>query len=147
MKVGDMGIIVWVNAEDCYAPHGLDFEWPHDRDKVDWLEHEFANNGFDKSKPALIGYPLNNKIQLLSGTHRHEAAKRTNTKLPIVLWLRSDVEKSWGILEKWIRIMEDISVEELETWTREDVEKYSLEKNNGIPMQRLFGLPMLYEDM
>ena len=120
------GIITWVSPNDCYPPHGLDFKCTHDSDKVHMLVKEFRN-GFDKSKPALIGYPLDNKIQLLSGTHRHEAAKRVGIALPVVLWLRSDIERSWGKLEKWIRIMEDIPVSELETWTREDVEKHSIE--------------------
>lgn len=123
----DKGIIVWIKPEDCYPPHGLDLKSIHDGDKVNWLEYEFKTNGFDKSKSALIGYPLDDKIQLLSGTHRHEAAKRIDIELPIVLWLRSDVEKSWGIIEKWIRVMKDIPVSVLETWTRKDVELNSIE--------------------
>ena len=116
------GLITWVEANDCYPPHGLDMKSTHDSDKVNWLETMFRDEGFDKQFPALIGYPLDNKIQLLSGTHRHEAAKRTGIKLPVVLWLRSDVMSSWGFLEKWLHVMKDIPVKELETWTREDVE-------------------------
>ena len=69
-----------------------------------------------------MGYPNNGRVQLLSGTHRHEAAKRTGIRLPIMLWLRSSVEKCWGELEHWLKLMRDIPVAELENWTREDIE-------------------------
>ncbi len=117
-------IVKWVAAEDCDPPHGLDMHWAHDADKVNMLAEAFITKGFDMAAPALIGYPLNGKIQLLSGTHRHRAALLTNTKLPVMLWLRSDVETAWGNLDKWIKVIEDISVSVLETWTREDLAKH-----------------------
>jgi hypothetical protein len=115
-----MSLITWVKAEDCYPPHGLDMSWEHDYNKVEMLVNAFSKEGFNKDEPALVGYPLDDKIQLLSGTHRHEAALRTDIELPVVVWLRSDVEKTWGKLDDWIHVMEDISVNELECWTRED---------------------------
>jgi hypothetical protein len=44
-------------------------------------------------------------------------------KLPVMLWLRSSIEEAWGELDDWLRVMRDISVAELEMWTREDVER------------------------
>ena len=40
-----------------------------------------------------------------------------------MLWLRSDIEATWGTLEEWRKVMEDIPVATLETWTRADVER------------------------
>jgi hypothetical protein len=99
-------------------------ESEHDRTKVAGLLAAFEVSGFDKKFPALIGYPVDGRIQLLSGTHRHRAAELCDVMLPVTLWLRSDVESSWGSFEEWSRIMRDVPVDELENWTREDVEKY-----------------------
>ena len=118
-----------MSAEDCEPPHGLDMAWPHDADKVASLEKQFRENGFDKKYPALIGYPLNGKIQLLSGTHRHAASSRSGVKLPVILWLRSDIEASWGELQAWKKVIEDIPVSELETWSREDLYRKGLNQN------------------
>src|ERR1700743_3097950 len=103
------------HSEDCVPPHGLVLE-PGSRDeiKVQKLTETFAKDGFDHSMPALIGYPLDGMIQLLSGTHRHEAAKRAGIRLPIHLHLRSVVEAAWGKEEEWANLIADIPVSELE---------------------------------
>lgn len=126
-------LVKWLSAEDLDPPHGLDMSSKHDADKVEMLERKFKSEGFDKRYPALIGYPLGGRIQLLSGTHRHAAATRTGVKLPVVLWLRSDIEKNWGNLTKWERIIQDIPVSELELWTRERLEAESIEQCSSIP--------------
>lgn len=119
-----MACVLWVHPSDCDPPHGLDMEAEHDRKKVKDLFDAFAAEGFNKKYPALVGYPNGEgRIQLLSGTHRHFAAVMAGILLPVTLWLRSDVEESWG-MEEWARVMRDVPVEELENWTREDVEKH-----------------------
>lgn len=118
-----MSVVLWVDPNDCDPPHGLNLTTAHDADKVAMLAEAFESTGYDKRQSALIGYPKDGRIQLLSGTHRHEAAKRTNTKVPVVLWLRSSIEEAWGELDDWMRVMKDVAVSELETWTREDVER------------------------
>jgi hypothetical protein len=116
-----MSVIVWVAPEDCDPPHGLDMASNHDADKVAGLAAGFAKVGFDRKAPALVGYPLAGRIQLLSGTHRHLAALLTGVRLPVVLWLSSDIKRAWGHLEQWLRVMEDIPVEILESWTRDEL--------------------------
>jgi hypothetical protein len=103
----------WLDPSDCSPPHGLDLE-PNSRDsiKVDELEKAFKEKGFDLDMPALVGYPLDGKIQLLSGTHRHEAAKRANIKLPVHIILSSTVQATWGT-ELWDDVIKDIPVNEL----------------------------------
>lgn len=88
---------VLLHPDDCEPPHGLDLE-PGSRDsiKVERLTEAFARDGFDKTMPALVGYPLDGRVQLASGTHRHEAAKRAGIRLPVKLTLRSHVEAMWG---------------------------------------------------
>ena len=110
---------IWISPDDCIAPHGLDLSDPHDADKVEDLRKQFASAGFDLNQPALVGYPLDNKIQLLSRTHRHLAAKLADTKLPVTLWLRSDVERMWGT-ELWTKVLEDIPVYKLMEWDIQD---------------------------
>lgn len=81
--------------------------------KVAWLEEQFARDGFDPSMPALVGYPLNGRVQLLTGTHRHEAARRASIRLPVRMVLRSDVEATWGT-DRWLETIRDVPVADLE---------------------------------
>lgn len=110
---------VWVDPLDCFPPHGLDMQSKRDYDKVAFLREAFEKSGFDHNEPALIGYPLDNGIQLLTGTHRHLAAKQAGIKLPVSLWLRSDIERTWGT-ELWTDVIADIPVRELEEKPVED---------------------------
>lgn len=105
---------VLLHPSDCIAPHGLDLT-PGSRDsiKVDWLTDAFREDGFNPSEPALAGYPCEGKIQLVKGTHRHEAATRAGILLPVTIILRSVVEAAWGTA-KWNDLMEDIPVKNLE---------------------------------
>jgi hypothetical protein len=105
--------IIWTDAHDCDPPHGLDMDSKHDSDKVAMLVDAFQTNGFDKDMPALVGYPSNGRIQLLSRTHRHHTAKIVGIKLPIVMRLRSIVEAAWCTLS-WDNIIKDIPVKDLE---------------------------------
>jgi len=117
-----MSVVTWVDPADCDPPHGLDLTMPRHFNKVNMLVAAFLERGFDTSYSALVAYPLNGRLQLLSGTHRHEAAKRAGIKLPLTIWLRTDIETTWGHLDEWRRVMQDIPVAVLETWTRADVE-------------------------
>lgn len=126
-----MGMVIWLSTEDMDPPHGIDMSSVRDSEAVFAMVRDFETHGFDKSRPALIGYPLNGRIQLLSGSHRYVAAQLTGTKLPVTLWLQSDIHGSWGSLEEWARVMRDIPVAELETWTREDIERARLKVREG----------------
>lgn len=105
---------ILVNPEDCISPHGLDLS-PGSRDssKVEMLTEAFARDGFDMDEPALVGYPCDGKIQLLSGTHRHEAARRSGIQLPVTMHLRSIVEAAWRTSD-WDKLILDVPVSELQ---------------------------------
>lgn len=116
-------LVIWMDPEDCDPPHEV-----RKHERLTPLVAEFATKGFDKSKPALIGYILNGRIQLLSGTHRHMSAKLTGIKIPVTLWLGSQIDQSWGTLEEWKKVMEDIPVEDLEEVNLEKFRKEGLLK-------------------
>lgn len=111
--------LVWLDPNDCDPPHSLDMSSEHDASKVEMLVEAFSKDGFDKNYPALVGYPLNGRIQLLSGTHRHMAAGIAGIKLPVTIWLRSDIETRWGT-DLWESAIADIPVLELESHPLED---------------------------
>lgn len=103
---------VWLHPDDCTPPHGLDMQSRRDANKVDMLREAFLKDGFNMSMPALVGYPKDGKIQLLSGTHRHMAAQQAGILLPVTMWLRDDVERLWGT-DEWSRLIQDIPVNNL----------------------------------
>ena len=109
-----MSLVIWVVPEDCDPPHA------YDPAKADRITAELEA-GFDRNRPALLGYPSGGRIQLLSGTHRHEAARRLGLKIPVTLYLGSTVEGAWGNVDEWLRLMRDRSVEELERLVRDEV--------------------------
>lgn len=114
-KKYDMKYCTWLSASDCDPPHGLDLSHgSRDSKKVEGLVKDFLNAAhFDVNYPALVGYPLDGRIQLLSGTHRHEAARRTGYKLPVSIFLRSYVEGYWGT-GTWADLIADIPVKDLD---------------------------------
>ena len=97
--------VIWLDPVDCDQPHPSCHA-----DKLATLLEAFRRDGFDRTHPALIGYPLEGRVQLLSGAHRFEAARRLGMKLPVVLWLRSSIEVAWGDLDKWAQVMEAVPV-------------------------------------
>jgi ParB/Sulfiredoxin domain len=103
-----------LDPDDCEPPHSLDLS-PGSRDEIKVMElaNVFEEHGFDPNYPALVGYPKDGRVQLLSGTHRHEAAKWSNIKLPVMMLLRSTVEATWGTPE-WKKLISDIPVKDLE---------------------------------
>lgn len=109
-----MNLYTWLSPNDCDPPHGLNLSpGSRDSEKVQGLADAFVDkDGFDEDYPALVGYPLDGRIQLVSGTHRHEAAKRTGFYLPVTLFLRSYIEAYWGT-KRWLNVLEDIPVKEL----------------------------------
>lgn len=114
---GDCKMITWLSPCDCVPPHRLNLSpGSRDRLKVEDLLTAFCLAGFDVRYPALVGYPLDGKIQLLSGTHRHCAASLAEIDLPVTLWLRSDIERAWG-RPQWLEVMADIPVMELDSDT------------------------------
>jgi ParB-like chromosome segregation protein Spo0J len=55
--------------------------------------------------PPLIGYPVYGYYQLLSGTHRHAAARIIGVGIPVILRSYEEVRDAYGDLERWREIM------------------------------------------
>lgn len=106
-------LFLLLHPDDCDPPHGLDLQ-PGGRDeaKVEHLAATFKRWGFSLDAPVLVGYPLDGRVQLLTGTHRHEAARRAGILLPVALRLRSDVEARWGT-DRWPEVIADVSLRSL----------------------------------
>lgn len=69
------------------------------------LAEKFYCEGWDSTKPALVGYKYFNKIQLLSGTHRHAAALLADLEsIPVVVFEVDEITDAWGKPE-WDYIM------------------------------------------
>ena len=123
-----MSVVQWIYPHDLDPPHDLNLgHGSSDLDRCLALYQTFRVSGFDRSQPALVAYPCNRRIQLLSGTHRHQAALWAGLRLPVVFWLRSSIEEAFGNLDKWLHVMREIPVASLETWTRADLDRVGRE--------------------
>ena len=92
--------IIWINPNECLPPHSVSRI-----EEVDDLVENFSQYGWDVEDSVLVGYIIDNKIQLLNGTHRHAAATKLNMEVPIVLYTESEIWDAWGDLNKWSRII------------------------------------------
>lgn len=72
-------------------------------EQVDELVESMLKYGW--KGPPLVGYRLDGKVQLLTGTHRRAAAERINFAIPVVLRSWEEVKDAWGDLDKWQFIM------------------------------------------
>lgn len=84
----------------CDPPHRVTHE-----DKLIELANEFAVNGWSRDHPVLVGYVLEGRIQLLSGSHRFAAARMNNLPVPVLVWPYEAVKDAWGT-EGWAGIMD-----------------------------------------
>ena len=97
-------MIVWIDPSECDAPHRVSHE-----DKLVELANEFVARGWGVNYPVLIGYMLDGRLQLLSGTHRHKAAEMAGIRLPVIVRNYDDVRSAWGT-DAWAEIMDAPSV-------------------------------------
>jgi hypothetical protein len=82
---------------DCIAPHDIDLRsGSSSLRKTEKLAAAFRKKGFNPNAPALVGYPLKNKIQLLDGTHRLEAARRSGILLPVIVKTRKAMKTAYS---------------------------------------------------
>lgn len=80
-------------------PHGLTHP-----DKLEELIAAFEKNGWDESKPNLLGYPWQGKIQLISGSHRWLAADYTIGKIPVEEYSYEYIASIWGT-DEWVKLI------------------------------------------
>lgn len=90
----------WVSVAECDPPHGVSHP-----DHAIELANQFAASGWDPSCPALVGYPWQGRIQLLSGSHRWIAAGIAGIQIPVVIVPFKHVDRCWGDLRAWATLM------------------------------------------
>lgn len=99
-------LCTWVLPQDCDPPHGITHDKTYELLIEAFLKKEgYPGSGWDTKEPVLIGYPLDGRIQLLSGSHRWAAAKDAGIKIPVLMRQRSVIEASFGLLSEWEKIM------------------------------------------
>lgn len=96
------GELRMVDPGDCYPPH-IDDPW-----KTDKLFWSLWLWGWQLHQPILVGYYLNETIQLLSGSHRFAAALQLKIEIPVQVYSYEDIKEAWGT-ELWEKIMSPMS--------------------------------------
>lgn len=91
----------WLSPKACMPPHRV----THD-DKLEILYGEFVESGWDASKPDLLGYPFNGKVQLISGSHRWAAADLAEIDIPVNLMTYEHVQSIWGT-DAWVTMLQN----------------------------------------
>jgi hypothetical protein len=89
----------WLTLIDVDVPHRVTHF-----DKLDWLVNEFTIGGWDATKPNLLGYALNARIQLVTGSHRSAAAGIVGIRFPVDIYSYSYMRKIWGT-DAWVDLI------------------------------------------
>ena len=82
-------------------PHGLTHP-----DKLEELISAFSESGWDETKPRLIGYfwEEDNRVQLVSGSHRWLAARYVKIDIPIHVYSFEYIQSIWGT-DEWLALL------------------------------------------
>ena len=91
-------IVQWVHTVSCDPPHRVTHP-----DHVEWLIDALRRDGWDG--PALLGYWLDGRIQLLSGSHRWAACQFDGRRMPVVLRPFGDIEQLYGT-DGWVAMIQ-----------------------------------------
>lgn len=86
---------------ECRPPHRVTHP-----EKRDDLVISFLEFGWDLSHPDLVGYQEDGYVQLLSGSHRFDAARIADINLPVRVYRRAEIEEIWGNLDEWRRMID-----------------------------------------
>ena len=91
-------ILTWIHPCKCIPPHRIT-HW----DKFTDLKNNLSN-GWDSACPVLIGYLFENKIQLISGSHRWAAMLELNKEIPVFV-MDYEVVLSIHGTDTWVNMM------------------------------------------
>ena len=94
------GEVQWLSPGQCLPPHRITHP-----EKASQLCQDFLTSGWDMRQGALVGYPLEDGIQLITGSHRWAAALGAGIKVPVRVVPYSEVWASWGNLNKWFDLL------------------------------------------
>ena len=101
----DLGIkdlrVHMLHPSVCDAPHR-----ETDPDRTIMLMESLDRSGWRHDRPVLLGYRLDNRVQLISGTHRHIAAWRLDKLLPVILIPKDTIDALYGT-DAWVTMMQN----------------------------------------
>ena len=92
--------VQWLSPSVCSPPHRITHP-----EKAAALCQDFLTNGWNTREPALVGYQLEDGIQLITGSHRWAAAMGAGIQIPVRVEPYGTVLWSWGNLERWFRLL------------------------------------------
>ncbi len=107
--------VYYVPFDFCEPPHRVTHP-----DKLMELTKEFSQSGFSTSHQPLIGYYDENKIQLITGSHRWAACKKTKRYVPVLLQDKEYLNDIWGS-ELWVHLCNFNTAIENLNWIIADV--------------------------
>lgn len=92
--------------------HWSELDPPHAADpyKTAVIASALQRFGWLPSEPCVLGYPLEGRTQLLSGSHRWDACRLLDRSMPVVLKSFSEVQEAWGDIDRWAQIMAPIKL-------------------------------------
>jgi ParB-like chromosome segregation protein Spo0J len=74
-------------------------------EQVDELAADMRAHGWRGA--ALVGYPHQDGVQLLTGTHRQAASIRANmATIPVQVYPYALVARCWGRLNRWMLLLQ-----------------------------------------
>lgn len=92
--------VTWHAPEGLLPPHKVTRPAQVDELYEDMRQHGWAG------VPLIGYYDKENRIQLLSGTHRHAARLRQGRLVPVYVYPYSLITRCWGRLARWVALME-----------------------------------------
>lgn len=95
-----MGLCEWHQPKSWVPPHRVTHP-----EKAEKLYQAFQHDGWDCSKPNLLGYvcDITGDQQLISGSHRHAAALAADILIPIEIFSYEYIKSIWGT-DQWIQL-------------------------------------------
>jgi hypothetical protein len=90
--------LLWLSPSDCDPPHRVTH--PEKRDALTVA----LRAPWEPSCPVLLGYPLDGRVQLISGSHRHAAAVVAECLLPVYLYPYETIAELWGT-DDWVALL------------------------------------------
>lgn len=91
--------ITWLGTDQLDPPHRVTHP-----EHADALTADMARVGWRMGAPACLGYDLNGRVQLISGSHRWEACRRLGRLMPVVVMPYAEVAALWGT-DAWVSMV------------------------------------------
>jgi hypothetical protein len=92
-------VINWLHPRLCLPPHRVTHP-----EKYEQLLEAFQSHGWDCGHPVLLGYPWDGKVQLVTGSHRWQAALDAGIDIPVDLRSYGYMRSIWGT-ERWVTLI------------------------------------------